>query len=86
MREAILQNLIEAIVTNTNIPREDVNINSSFEELGMDSLDSMSVITNLENIYNIILPNEAVMKIRTVLDAVNALEEQMSQNQIYAKE
>ena len=86
MREEIFQHLVQAIVTNTNIPKEDIAINSTFEELGMDSLDSMSVITNLENIYNIILPNEAVMKIRTVLDAVNALEEHVSQNQVYAKE
>lgn len=86
MREAIFQNLVNSIVSNTNIPKEEININSSFEDLGMDSLDSMSVINNLENMYDITLPNEEVLKIRTVSSAVEALEKFVGQKQMYAKE
>lgn len=86
MREAIFQNLVNSIVSNTNIPKEEINIHSSFEDLGMDSLDSMSVINNLENIYDVTLPNEEVLKIRTVSSAVEALEKFVGQKQLYAKE
>lgn len=86
MREAIFQHLVSSIVSNTNISKEEVTINSSFEDLGMDSLDNLSVINNLENIYDITLPNEEVMKIRTVNGAVEALEKFVGQKQMYAKE
>jgi acyl carrier protein len=86
MREAIFQKIVESITANTNIPVEDITINSSFEELGMDSLDSLSVIHNLENTYDITLSNENALKIKTVLDAVEVLEKFVGQNQLYAKE
>lgn len=74
MKEGLYNKVVELIVKNTNLKPEDINVNSKFEDLGMDSLDQMTVISDLEKEYKIILPNEEVPKIKTVGQAVESLE------------
>ena len=74
MKETLYNKVVELIVKNTNLKSEDINVHSTFEDLGMDSLDQMTVISDLEKEYKIILPNEEVPKIKTVGQAVESLE------------
>jgi len=85
MREDIFEKIIESIAANTNVPREEITINSTFEELGLDSLDSLLVINNLEKAYDITLTNENALKIKTVQDAIDSLEKVITQSESYAK-
>ncbi len=61
MKEEIFNKVIELISTNNHISPETITIDSSFEDLGMDSLDGLTLINDLENEYNITLPNEEVV-------------------------
>jgi len=85
MREDIFEKIVESIAANTNVPREEITINSTFEELGLDSLDSLLVINNLEKAYDITLTNENALKIKTVQDAIDSLEKVITQSESYAK-
>jgi acyl carrier protein len=49
-------------------------MDSTFEELDMDSLDSVELISDLEDHYNVSIPNQELLAIKTVREAVVSLE------------
>jgi acyl carrier protein len=79
MEEEILRKVVELIAANNHIPPETITIDSSFEDLSMDSLDGLTLINDLENEYNITLPNEEAVKIKTVRQAVESLNKIITQ-------
>src|SRR5947209_7135444 len=50
-----------------------VTVDSSFEELGIDSMDGVNIIFALENEFNINVPDEEVKNIRSVRDMVEGV-------------
>src|SRR3954465_2082521 len=50
-----------------------VTIDSSFEELGIDSMDGVNIVFALENEFNINVPDEEVKSIRSVRDMVTGV-------------
>ena len=79
MKDDIFNKVAEFISINNHIPVETITIDSSFEDLGMDSLDGLTLVNDLENEYNITLPNEEAVKIKTVSQAVESLEKFIQQ-------
>lgn len=73
MKDEIFNKVVELIASNNHISPETITIDSSFEDLSMDSLDGLTLINDLENEYNITLPNEEAVKIKTVRQAVDSL-------------
>jgi acyl carrier protein len=50
-----------------------VSIDSTFEELGIDSMDGVNIIFALENEFDINVPDEEVKSIRNVRDMVEGV-------------
>jgi acyl carrier protein len=50
-----------------------VTIDSSFEELGIDSMDGVNIVFALENEFNVNVPDEEVKTIRSVRDMVEGV-------------
>jgi acyl carrier protein len=50
-----------------------VTIDSSFEELGIDSMDGVNIIFALENEFNINVPDEEVKNIKSIRDMVEGV-------------
>lgn len=73
MQEEIFNKVVALISANNHLPPETIKLDSSFEDLGMDSLDGLTLINDLENEYNITLTNEEVVNIKTVQQAVDNL-------------
>jgi acyl carrier protein len=80
MKDEIFQKVAKAISENNKIPLEDITINSTFEDLGMDSLDGITILNELENAYNITLPNEVVTTLKSVKEVVDALDDYLKNN------
>ena len=74
MNEEIFKKKVKFIAENNNIPEENITMDSTFEELGMDSLDGLALVDDLEKEYKISIPNEEIMKIRSVRETVEKLE------------
>lgn len=58
------------------IPPEQVSLDKTFEELGMDSLDNMNLLFEVESTFNISIPDEearAIRNVRQVVDGVRKL-------------
>ena len=79
MKDEIFNKVVELIAANNHIPPETITMDSSFEDLAMDSLDGLTLINDLENEYNITLPNEEAVKIKTVRQAVESLNKFITQ-------
>ena len=80
-KEEIFNKIVDFIVANNSeIKKEQITMVSTFEELNMDSLDGITIITDLEKQYNIILSNEEVSQIKTVAQAVDIIEKRITQN------
>jgi len=50
-----------------------VTIESSFEDLGIDSMDGVNIVFALENEFNINVPDEEVKNIHSVRDMVDGI-------------
>ena len=79
MTEEIFQKVRELIAANNHLPPESITMDSTFEDLNMDSLDGLTLVNDLENTYDITLSNEEAAKISTVRQAVESLEKFISQ-------
>ena len=70
---AIQEKIIEAVAKVAKRKTSEVRLDSSFEQLGMDSLDRVCLLFELEQAFDISIPEEAVQDIQTVQDVVSRL-------------
>lgn len=77
MVQPIESKIIEAVAKVAKRKSGDVRLDSSFEQLGMDSLDRVCLLFELEQAFDISIPEEAVQNIQTVKDIVARLEEHL---------
>ena len=74
MSEELTKRVLSVIATSQKLPEEKVTIDSTFEELGIDSLDGVNILFALENEFNINISDEGVQGIRSVREMVAALD------------
>lgn len=72
-QEEIFQKVSEIIANKKGVQPSSIKLESSFEELDMDSLDSVELISDLEEVYNVSIPNQELLAIKTVKEAVESL-------------
>ncbi|GJQ58049.1 MAG: acyl carrier protein [Candidatus Scalindua sp.] len=66
----------EIIKKQMDISKEQVTLATSFvNDLGADSLDTVELVMEFEDAFNINIPDEEAEKIQTVGDAVKYIEE-----------
>jgi len=74
MSNEMAERVIRAISETQRIPIEKITIDSTFEELKIDSLDGINVLFALENEFSINIPDDAIRSVRTVRDMVLGIE------------
>ncbi len=79
MSDELTQKVISIISEVRHIPSEKITIDSTFDDLGVDSLAGMGIIYDLESEYKIEIPNEDVFAIRDVRGMVTKLREVLAQ-------
>jgi acyl carrier protein len=65
--------IAEIVSKNLSIKKEDISLETSFEDMDADSLDIFQVIIELEEEFNIKI--DEVDKIKTVGDIINCLKQ-----------
>ena len=61
---------IDIIAKSKSIPANTVTLASTFDELNIDSLDKINISFEVEEAFNIEIPDEALSTLRTVGDMV----------------
>ena len=70
--------VIEIICEQMGQSKEKVNEETSFiNDLGADSLDTVELVMELEDEFDLSIPDEEAEKIKTVGDAIGYIEEHM---------
>jgi acyl carrier protein len=83
MPDSIEEQVISTLAAVKHIPPEKITIDSSLAELGFDSLDTISLLFELENTFQISVPDDRARSIRTVreiVDGVRSLKESTPAN------
>ena len=70
----VLQKVTEIIVNTARCKAEDVIPEAELEALGIDSLKAITLVFELEETFDIEIPNEAITSIVTVNDILDKLD------------
>ena len=81
MPDELTPRILRIIAETQRKDPAQVTIDSSFEELGIDSMDGVNIVFALENEFNINVPDEEVKNIKSVRDMVEGVIRLIQQNQ-----
>ena len=73
-RSEILAKVIEVMNDNIDFDGDDLDENTSFKVLDIDSFDMLEIISTLEDDFDLSFDTDDLDKIVTIGDAVDAIE------------
>ena len=71
--DGVAAKVIAVIAKTQRIPPDSLTIDSSFEELNIDSLDGINIIFAIENEFSVNIPDEGVQNLKTVRQVVEGV-------------
>ncbi|HVY93401.1 MAG TPA: acyl carrier protein [Bryobacteraceae bacterium] len=72
-QDSVTERVLKIIADNQKKDVALVTIESSFEELNIDSMDAVNIVFALENEFNVNVPDEEMKNIRSVRDIVEGM-------------
>ncbi len=79
MSDQLEQRVLHVIADAQRLPPEKVDIDKTLEELGVDSMDGISLVFALENEFDINIPDEVAKNVRTVRELVDGVAQAVEQ-------
>ncbi|MGH7552852.1 MAG: acyl carrier protein [Longimicrobiales bacterium] len=73
MPDELTQRVLNVIAATQRLAPERVTISSTFEELGIDSMDGVNVLFALENEFDISIPDDQAKTIRSIAEMVEGV-------------
>lgn len=68
------EEVIKIIASVAEVPEERINLNTNLiADLDLESLDLVTLVSEIENKYELEIPDKEIKKIQTVEDIVNIL-------------
>ena len=74
MPDELTDRVIRVIAATQHMPVEKITPESTFQELGIDSMDGINILFALENEFNISIPDDAAREVRGIKDLVDGVE------------
>ena len=66
--------IIELVAKSKNLPISAVHLDSTFDELQVDSLDKINLSFAVEEMFSIEIPDDSLNSLKTVGDVVRGVE------------
>ena len=73
MSDPVVQAVVSALAEVKHVPPERITLETTLADLGMDSLDTVTMLFELETRLQISIPDEAAKSVRTVRDVVEGI-------------
>ena len=73
MNQDLVDAVIMAISKQKDLDSSSIDLNASLHELGVNSLDAISIVYDIEDRFNIEVPNEMLADLASVRDIVDKL-------------
>jgi acyl carrier protein len=73
MPDDLTEKVLDLIASTKRIPREQVSVTSTFAELGLDSLDAINLIFEIEGTFNISVSDAVANSMTSVPQVVEEL-------------
>ncbi len=80
----VAQECIALIAKQKSLSPETIRLESTFDELALDSLDRVSLAFDIEEKYDIEIPENKLGQIKTVSDMVAGIEDALRQKGVAA--
>lgn len=71
--EQVAEKVLLALASVKHIPRERISLESSLQDLGFDSLDKITLLFELEQQFQLSIPDEQLRPIRSARDVVEEI-------------
>jgi acyl carrier protein len=86
MSDELIARVTSVVARTQHLPPESVTIDSSFEELKIDSLDGINILFALEAEFDVDIPDDAARQIRSVREMADGIEKLLAakQNAVHA--
>lgn len=76
--------VIQVIAKTQHLPPESISIEQTFAELKFDSLDGMNILFAIENEFDISIPDDQAVKIKSIREMVEGIERMLAAKQAAA--
>jgi acyl carrier protein len=73
MSDPLADTVVAALAEVKHVAPDRISVDSTFAELGVDSLDAITLLFELETRLDIAIPDEAAKSARTVRDVIEGL-------------
>lgn len=74
MAESVQERVLRVIAVKQRLPIESVTPDSTFEQLGMDSLDRLNILFELEGEFDIQIDDEEAKKVTNMRDMIAGIQ------------
>lgn len=72
-QETVEQRVLRVIAVTRRVPVETIHANSTFEELGIDSLDRINILFELEGEFEIEIDDEQAKQVTTLQQMIDGI-------------
>jgi acyl carrier protein len=66
--------IIELVAKSKNLPASDIRMDTTFDELQIDSLDKINLSFEVEEMFSIEIPDDSLNSLKTIGDVVRGVE------------
>lgn len=73
MNQEIAERVIRVFSEFKKVSPEEIKLDTTFEELGFDSLDGLNLIFELEEEFNVTVPDDKVQSMKSVREVVEGI-------------
>ena len=77
--DAIESQVIEIVAKKRKLDPASVTLDSTFEQLGIDSLDAADLVFTIEDTFGIVVPDEAAQSMKSVRQVVDGVRRLVAQ-------
>ncbi|HMD30745.1 MAG TPA: phosphopantetheine-binding protein [Candidatus Acidoferrales bacterium] len=78
MPDRVADKVLAALAAVKHVPRESISLDSALADLRVDSLDTITLLFELEEYFHLVLPDDVVRSLRTVRQIVEAIERRLA--------